>query len=1001
MRRNGARKGQWIFWVIALFGWFAPAGVLATSENLLVNGNFSANEGGWVGASGGASCSGGSPSLGIWGGEPQLTFSYVQNSVTQQASIASPSELELSFLANGPNGGTYSATISDSDQSVTTGVLTAGENQVSNLGITTTQNDEVVTITFAGKDSLFWAGCYGPVIRNASLTVIAQPTSLVVTSLLDDGSVGTLRWAINQANAISGGIYDSITFGIDGTVSLTSALPQITQSVTVTGNGIANTIIDGNNSYRLFDVRTARTLTISNMTLKRGQSTSGGLIYINNGTVNASNMRLTSMTGGSAVFTSNNFSYATYTDSTFDNLSVGIAGDWGNTPSLGNGVTSWDTFDDSGFSNRTYVIRGQFTNNTYAINNYRFTKIEDSTFTNNTYAAFITGWNRSQVYGSTFTNNTVAIYHSATITGNANMGTDNRIIVGNSFVNNTSAIVLSDQYQVGGIIQKNQNSAKISNNNWDVNALPGAKYITYYQFPDNTTPLYALPDSTGVPWSGTGNSVVTTTTTTTTTTTIPTPTFSGGGCGPYNRITVTGQSGGSIWGDGPYTDDSNFGVAAVHAGLIDVGETAILEPYGVDNYPYFYGTTRNGVTTSAWGSGWCGFYIKIVGTETPEFNYPGATTTTTTTTTITPEPEPTDPPDTTQPEPEPTEPPDTTEPEPEPSSPPDTITKEPDTTDGGTDGGTGNSEDTTSPETTVPESAPEEETPDTTPELPVEEETSEAVVDDILADDPSPEELADAVGDALAATESEEELVSVATELLTSDLDPEQFAAVIDEVFSQDLSDEALAELVTTVFEQDLSDEEIAAVVGQVFTADISDEAFAEVLNTVFEEPLSNEAFDSVIDAILDEPISDAAFDELVDVLGGDSVSDEQVVAAVDAIIENGISEAQSVSIATSGEVLESITGDQASEIFATVPIGDISDAEAAALVEAVQDAPTEVKEAFEEEINIFAAGNVDTYVPLGSSIPVSTRRVLIAGTALTLTMIPIPVQVSPSRVGK
>ena len=903
MGKRRLSKGQWIFWVIALFGWFAPAGVLATSENLLVNGNFSVNEGGWIGANGGASCSGGSPSLGVWGGGPQLTFSYVQNSVTQQVSIASPSELELSFLANGPNGGTYSAMISDSDQSVTTGVLTAGENQVSNLGITTTQNDEIVTVTFSGVDSLFWAGCYGPVIRNASLTVVTQPTSLVVTSLLDDGSVGTLRWAINQANAISGGIHDSITFGVDGTVSLTSALPQITQSVTITGNGIANTIIDGNNSYRLFDVRTARTLTVSNMTLKRGQSTSGGLIYINNGTVNASNMRLTSMTGGSAVFTSNNFSYATYTDSTFDNLSVGIAGDWGNTPSLGNGVTSWDTFDDSGFSNRTYVIRGQFTNNTYAINNYRFTKIEDSTFTNNTYAAFITGWNRSQIYGSTFTNNTVAIYHSATITGGANMGTDNRIIVGNSFVNNTSAIILSDQYQVGGIMQKNQNSAKISNNNWDVNTLPGAKYITYYQFPDNTTPLYALPDSTGVPWSGTGNSVVTTTTTTTTTE-VPTTT-----------------------------------------------------------------TTEVPTTTTT--------EVPTTTTESP-----------TTTTTEVPETE----------EPTTTELPVTFPPDTEPE---DTIDTTPDTTDGGTDGGTGNSEDTTSPETTVPESAPEEETPDTTPELPVEEETSEQVVDDILADDPSPEELADAVGDALTATESEEELISVATELLTSDLDPEQFAAVIDEVFSQDLSDEALAELVTTVFEQDLSDEEIAAVVGQVFTADISDEAFAEVLNTVFEEPLSDEAFDSVIDAILDEPISDEAFDELVDVLGGDSVSDEQVVAAVDSIIENGLSEEQSVSIATSGEVLESITGDQASEIFATVPITDISDAEAAALVEAVQDAPMEVKEAFEEEINIFAAGNVDTYVPLGSSIPVSTRRVLIAGTALTLTMIPIPVQVSPSRVGK
>ena len=68
MGKRGAHKGQWIFWVIALFGWFAPAGLLATSENLLINCDFSADQGGWVGANGGASCSDGSPSLGVWGG---------------------------------------------------------------------------------------------------------------------------------------------------------------------------------------------------------------------------------------------------------------------------------------------------------------------------------------------------------------------------------------------------------------------------------------------------------------------------------------------------------------------------------------------------------------------------------------------------------------------------------------------------------------------------------------------------------------------------------------------------------------------------------------------------------------------------------------------------------------------------------------------------------------------------------------------------------------------
>jgi hypothetical protein len=39
------------------------------------------------------------------------------------------------------------------------------------------------------------------------------------------------------------------------------------------------------------------------------------------------------------------------------------------------------------------------------------------------------------------------------------------------------------------------------------------------------------------------------------------------------------------------------------------------------------------------------------------------------------------------------------------------------------------------------------------------------------------------------------------------------------------------------------------------------------------------------------------------------------------------------------------------------------------------------VREAFEEEVDVFKAG-FDDYVPLGSNIPVGTRRTLIAITA-------------------
>jgi hypothetical protein len=87
---------------------------------------------------------------------------------------------------------------------------------------------------------------------------------------------------------------------------------------------------------------------------------------------------------------------------------------------------------------------------------------------------------------------------------------------------------------------------------------------------------------------------------------------------------------------------------------------------------------------------------------------------------------------------------------------------------------------------------------------------------------------------------------------------------------------------------------------------------------------------------------------------------------------------------------LESIDGDQATEIFDAVDIGAVTPEEAAQLVAAVQEAPTEVREAMESEINVFQ-GAIDTYVPLGSSVPIGTRRVIIGASALAIFSAPVP----------
>jgi|LakMenEpi03Aug12_release.lakeMendotaPanAssembly.Ray.scaffolds.fasta_scaffold97964_1 hypothetical protein len=83
-------------------------------------------------------------------------------------------------------------------------------------------------------------------------------------------------------------------------------------------------------------------------------------------------------------------------------------------------------------------------------------------------------------------------------------------------------------------------------------------------------------------------------------------------------------------------------------------------------------------------------------------------------------------------------------------------------------------------------------------------------------------------------------------------------------------------------------------------------------------------------------------------------------------------------------QLLVSLEPDQATEVFAALEVEELDEEQVAALVAAVQNAPTEIREAFEEEVDIYKSG-LDTYIPVDSKIPVSQRRTLIAVTAGTV----------------
>ena len=338
------------------------------------------------------------------------------------------------------------------------------------------------------------------------------------------------------------------------------------------------------------------------------------------------------------------------------------------------------------------------------------------------------------------------------------------------------------------------------------------------------------------------------------------------------------------------------------------------------------------------------------------------------------------------------------------------------------------------PAASIPQYAPEQETTTQTDEPPIVvpeqvQDTADIAVEDIFDGPMSNAGIANAVDDLIADAETPTQLTAVVNSLLDQELSDTQFATVIESVFDGPMSNENFAAAVDAVFEDptklsdaqfedavtavfdgplsnaqfedavetvfedtnSLSNEQFDAAVQAVFDEPLTTEQFSEALDAVFDEPLTDEKFDAIVDAVLDAPLSGEQFEELVGVLESDTVTEEQVAAAVDSVIENGVTEEQATDLATSEKVLESIDGDQATEIFDAVDIGAVTPEEAAQLVEAVQEAPTEVREAMESEINVFQ-GAIDTYIPLGSSVPVGTRRVIIGASALAIFCAPVPV---------
>jgi predicted outer membrane repeat protein len=245
-----------------------------------------------------------------------------------------------------------------------------------------------------------------------SLLLIGTPTPVraltyTVTNTNDSGA-GSLRAAVAATNGTPG-VADTITFAVTGTITLTSGVIEITDSLTITGPGAGLLTISGNNASRVFLIYPSHTVSVSGLTIANGDTTDtgGGTGIFNNfSTLTVTNSIIRDNLKGGI----NNQGTLTVTNSTFSgNLAFGAIGSQGTM-----------TITNSTFSSNSSIVGG-------AIGNSGTATVTNSTFSGNSATVGSGGAIHNYVNGeltiinSTFTGNSAstfggAIYDEETLT---------------------------------------------------------------------------------------------------------------------------------------------------------------------------------------------------------------------------------------------------------------------------------------------------------------------------------------------------------------------------------------------------------------------------------------------------------------------------------------------------------------------------------------------------------------------------------------------------------
>lgn len=142
-----------------------------------------------------------------------------------------------------------------------------------------------------GLRSTAMAGAFLGVLLAAG-NARAAATTYTVNATTDTGTgsgdTGDLRYALTQAES-AGNSGSTINITATGTITLTSALPAITQDTTISGPGANQLTISGAKAYAPLAINSGATVSISGVTIADGKSVGDGGAIANAGTLTVSN----------------------------------------------------------------------------------------------------------------------------------------------------------------------------------------------------------------------------------------------------------------------------------------------------------------------------------------------------------------------------------------------------------------------------------------------------------------------------------------------------------------------------------------------------------------------------------------------------------------------------------------------------------------------------------------------------------------------------------------